>query len=256
LLKLSFAHLTQFHLRYQAQDPRNHEIAAGVIANHYLSPKSDELSLALFAISQAPNLVEFDLYDGPFVASPCLLWPDYLSNTSNLPVWPSLKHYSIELNIVQADGEWYFDGYPDLDLKVLDEEWEEQEDEMDESESELDSDEELWPPQKYNERQEILARGDYPWFEFRRTPTKHFYAFMVAIAHACRQMPKLQAFSLRTNCEIRGGGFVEISCDGNTSPRKWVVKSAREVDFRVPQDVIDAFDASAGGKNTIIWRKS
>ena len=48
-------------------------------------------------------------------------------------MWPSLKHYGVELNIVQADAEWHVDGYPDLDLKVLDEEWVEQADERDQS---------------------------------------------------------------------------------------------------------------------------
>jgi hypothetical protein len=207
LLKLNLSYLTHFHLRYQALDPLNHEIATGIVANHQLNPTTDELSLALFALSQAPSLVEFDLYDGPVVVSPCILWPDPHSDPSTLPVWPSLKHYRIELNIVQADGEWYFDG-------------------------------EIDPSRRH------------------RTPTKHFHAFMMAIARACGQMPKLQTFHLKTNSEMSGGAFVEVLCDGTTSPREWVIKSAIEVNFELPQDIIDALDASAGGKDTIVWKKS
>lgn len=89
------------------QDPSNYNFIPPS-ALPLFAPSIDHLSLALYALSQPPNLTNFSL-KGDVVLSSCFFWPDSdddLSTTA--PFWPRLESLDICLNITTPSGHWLY----------------------------------------------------------------------------------------------------------------------------------------------------
>lgn len=64
----------------------------------------DHFSQSLHEFSQLDNLSALDVQHA--VISPELFWPS--GNDANLPFWPNLTILRVSVNMMAADGGWYF----------------------------------------------------------------------------------------------------------------------------------------------------
>ena len=155
--------------------------------------------------------------------TPEIYWPDNLSSSL---AWPELRNFHVKFNRVAPNGDWYFIRDPtqpreeDIDER-------EETDEEDEFDSD-DSDDSYDPlvPDSFYERREERRVGNLPLRFFRTMPdSEKITPFLVAMARAAGQMPKLQRMSLETELVSEGQAHFELQylapgqqCDLDSEP--------------------------------------
>ncbi|KAL8852279.1 MAG: hypothetical protein Q9221_002881 [Calogaya cf. arnoldii] len=196
---ISCPSLQRFLLRYYYHDPSNHYFSAPS-ALLPETPPIDHLSRALHKFSQSSNLTSFKI--SPIVTSPDLYWPE---DPATSPSWPNLREFDVEFNMVNPNGDWYFlpdpMRSPDSDSGQNDTSDDpntpSDEKNSDDDDISLDFYEEPFRGDRYNEREEARAIGNYPIRSFRTLPSDALMnPLLCAMARAAAHMPQLQKMSL------------------------------------------------------------
>jgi hypothetical protein len=164
----------------------------------------DHFSQSLHEFSQLETLSVLDVQEA--VISPDLFWRSAI-DAANLPVWPNLTIFRVSVNMMAADGGWYFEQNPHVAIE-------------DDDRSSINSDFETMPPTPERVIAEEEARARNTDFSaesdvsstdsetesqrgmiydtnhwFRSWPSPKMEVLLQAMARAVTRMPKLRVFS-------------------------------------------------------------
>ncbi|KAK5654039.1 hypothetical protein OQA88_7717 [Cercophora sp. LCS_1] len=182
---LSLTNLTVLHLKWEDNDPLNHDFPPG---NH-LDPGSpaDKLSVAMHHISHLPSLQHLKF-------TCCFAVSKEIFDHDTDSQWPSLQSFVLEHALTTPSGEWYFTGYPS-DAWKTDERLSDTEDGENAPFDSDDSDTSDWMPEFEWERQ----NGNKPCIQYRSVPNSNNYVpLLVAMAGAVKRMPVLKELEVAT----------------------------------------------------------
>ncbi|KAL8769935.1 MAG: hypothetical protein Q9209_004182 [Squamulea sp. 1 TL-2023] len=132
--------------------------------------------------------------------------PNYYQHEPPTSMWLDLGQFNVEFNLITPDGEWYSVRDP---TKPIDEDEGANDESESESTTESDypSDDSFWAPasgdgfrpDRFNERKEARAVGDYPFRTFRTLPSDALNnPLFLAMAPAAAHMPRRQDMSLES----------------------------------------------------------
>jgi hypothetical protein len=178
----------------------------------------DHFSQFLYDFSQLETLSVLDVQH--VVISPELFWPS--GNDANLPFWSNLTIFRVSVNMMAADGGWYFEQNPQIEIE-------------DDDRSSFHSGFEIMPltPERVFAEEEARARdidfsaeSDVSFTDseteservrvydtihyFRTWPSPKMEVLLQAMARAVTRMPKLKVFSAGTRIpdpNVMGEGF-------------------------------------------------
>lgn len=184
------------------------------------TPSTDNLSLALHALSLSPNITHFTL-QGDIVLSPCFFWPQ--DPTTITPCWPHLQYLDVFLNITTPEGNWLYvrdpedsddddDDYDDNDVEPLTlSDLLELADLLgigEDVETMLKPSSDSEFPQTFNGRLQSHLDGSKPERHFRKIiDSKRLNPMLMAMARAARHMPTIRRLGLH----LHGVSFSEVS---------------------------------------------
>jgi hypothetical protein len=251
LSEIDFASLTSFKLTFRHKGPYNQAIE---LPNTLRAEdqNQDLLSLALHALTQSPNLREFE-FDKYISISPTFFWPmgiDQPQDNTIYPLWPSLRRFQIFLCPVTPQGTWLFDkpAITPSDVDDVDNLGELSDNEEYENDSQ-DSEQPDYAPC----HEEIIAKGRKPLWEIRRSINESAFAeWIKSMEIATRYMPKLDVgilcfsmpcYELRLDVECR-----KSTDDGRT---QWMMESTRFITLSPSPEIIGYLE-EASGRSVIV----
>ena len=164
------------------------------------STTTDQLSLAIHAISQFEHLTHLELAQR-IVISPLLFWPD---TQIKPPYWPNLVSVEIAFSMNTADGGWYFTRENNANDKSHDDDDDASTDTSSADGSEADDDSTTTNqdpdiPDTYNATKVAFAIGEEPYSHFRtKADPDKLDPLFEAAARAAAQMPRLRRMWLKT----------------------------------------------------------
>lgn len=184
------------------------------------SPSIDQLSLALYALSQAPVLTDLTVCG---VISPTFFWPEK-SRSTDPPFWPHLRHLEVQLNETTPDGKW---------LYVKDPEDSDDEDMLHQGLTAFSDVESEYSVHSSDSGDSLVADHFDAWHEAYRDGSEPCYRFrkmlnprrinpmLMAMARAARHMPKVQRLVLCSRRSRQPGLSVSYLAPGQEIGSRW-----------------------------------
>ncbi|KAI1387574.1 uncharacterized protein F4822DRAFT_287214 [Hypoxylon trugodes] len=195
LLALDLPRLTYLRISRQTNTTvRNHSFDCGNLEDDGIDPLND----ALRKLSQSSPLVHLELIGGILVSSDLFL--DRRAHGHDSSVWPTLRSFRIQAEIIAPNGKWYYTGDP----KAVEAEpisyysSSDDEDAMDSSTEPED-----------DESRDAVANGREPTHEWRVQPDPNtFNPLAESMADAVLRMPRLASGTLEI--EAYTGQYVDL----------------------------------------------
>jgi hypothetical protein len=167
----------------------------------------DQFSQSLHEFSQLETLSVLDIQEG--VISPDLFWPSG-NDDANMPFWPNLTIFRVSVNMMAADGGWYFEQNPhiapeDNNRSPINSSFEDMpptperviaEEEARARNTDFSAESDVSATDSETESQRGMIYDTNHWF--RSWPSPKMEVLLQAMARAATRMPKLRVFGVGT----------------------------------------------------------